>query len=187
MFDRKAPGTFRGKEAMTYSSSDWTFDGSESELMNFIQRLPRTLTEVRNLVFPRSSDDLPAWESSMSQAESFSYSIDTVLADIQALNITIIDCSNIKEYLARNVDCLNTVWKLSQKAVAEFGTNSTLRLELFTISDEGGTDTYLRLLIRQWPYENDLYDRIQRIYENAGLNLMNQSGWLQITTDFCRP
>ncbi len=140
--------------------------------------------ENRRFVTPAPAGN---WGEVAPMSDSLARTIDRALGEVQALGISIKNPSQVKDYLTTHIDTIDLVLVLSRKATVRFLKNSSFTLDLYSFEDEGGRETYLRLLIRQWPYEQDLLDRVQQIYEEEANLLSKASGWFQVTTDFRKP
>ncbi|EHQ36153.1 hypothetical protein [Methanoplanus limicola] len=67
----------------------------------------------------------------------------------------------------------------------EFGKNSQVSVELYR--DPEIYDRYIAIYVRQYSYDDDIMDRIDRICNEYEKYIADTGGWMIITTDFKPP
>lgn len=77
------------------------------------------------------------------------------------------------------------VQAVCRTATARFGEQVQLSLEVYR--DPEIQDEYLTLYVRQETYDEQLPNTIDEVSAACESLLVNTSGWLLVTTDFCSP
>lgn len=101
------------------------------------------------------------------------------------LDVRVPDPRSVRKYLSMYVDIADLTEVLFYSALDRFGSNSQLSLELYQSREYD--DEYLKICVRQSPYEKDLIDQIEELSALFDELLCRVSGWVQITTDFRPP
>ena len=108
--------------------------------------------------------------------------IEPTLERMRAQSIRIPRSAEVRNYLARYPDILPLSRKVCELASAEFAGKATLSLELYV--DPEIDDRRLTLYVRQDPYDQSIWDGIERIRESYEDEIADLSGWLHVTVDF---
>jgi hypothetical protein len=111
--------------------------------------------------------------------------IEPLLEQLRAQGIRIPRPAEVRDYLTRYPDVIASVRNASAVAVPAFAGKAVLSLELYV--DPEIEDRYLTLYVRQNTYDQDIMERIERVWESYDCELDASSGWFLITTDFQPP
>ena len=90
--------------------------------------------------------------------------------------------AEVRDYLLRYPDMMDVLQSVCRTASEELGACSRLSLEVY--HDPEIEDEYLTLYVRQESYNEQILDRLERIYAEYEEELAERSGWLLVTTDF---
>jgi len=108
--------------------------------------------------------------------------VEPLLERLRAQSIRIPRPGGVHDYLTRYPDILSLTRKVCELASAEFAGKATLSLELYV--DPEIDDPHLTLYARQDPYDQSIWDGIERIRESYEDEIADLSGWLHVTVDF---
>ena len=109
-------------------------------------------------------------------------SVESLLEELCAQGIRIPRPAEVRDYLTRYPDMLSLTRKVCELASEEFAGKTTLSLELYV--DPEIDDPHLTLYVRQTPYDQSIWEGIERIRESYEDEIADLSGWLHVTVDF---
>lgn len=109
----------------------------------------------------------------------------TVLRTLSSKRTVIPQPDAVQAYLTQYPDIRAVMQTICRTATVRFGEQVQLSLEVYR--DPEIQDEYLTLYIRQDHYDEQLLTTIDGLSAECESLLMNTSGWLLVTTDFCSP
>ena len=112
--------------------------------------------------------------------------VDAALSRLAAKHIDIPRPSVVRAYLMDHLDILQTIIRVCESVAAGIVVEGT-QLLLTVYTDPEINDRYLSLYIRQRDYPDDFLATLHGIYANYASDLIDKSGWFQVTTDFAPP
>lgn len=131
-----------------------------------------------------NNEILSSWKPEKSALNTFT--IERSLRSLQNhLGFEFPHPQEVVEYLLSHPGLYDIVLETCYSTNEVFGNNSQISLELY--HDPEIHDEYLTIFIRQEEYEPEIIEKIDAISKEYEKELMGESGYLLINTDFCPP
>lgn len=112
-------------------------------------------------------------------------SVDLALSQVAASRIDVPEPSLVRAYLNQHLDLIGTLTRTCKTTAETFGRDSQLLLIVYR--DPEIENEYLALYIRKNEYPDDFLDALHAVYAAYANELIDKSGWFQVTTDFAPP
>lgn len=109
-------------------------------------------------------------------------SVEPLLERLRLSGIHLPHPAEVRDYLMRHPELQAVTRKVSDLATAAFAEQAELSLERY--EDRESDDTTLTLYVRQTPYDERVWETIERLRESYEGEIAGSQGWLQVTVDF---